>query len=444
MKLIKKIKESLSKLKFNYVYAIVGILIAISCLSTVALAQSNQVVVKANVLNVRVGPGLSYGTITQVKHGDKLNILSKKNQWYQVRLSGDKIGWVASWLIDNNDANTSSNAIGVVKAPNTNVQKYPDKNSDVLGTLTQSQKVNIIYSQNNWTQILYNKTVGWIPNSEIIATDKTASDIKNSGKTGNDNSIDIKSVTTLQNNTKILSQPSDNASTVAHITDKTTLQYVGKSGNFYKVRLNSGQTGYVNSGLVSISDTDHPIKSAATKLSEATIVIDAGHGGHDTGAISNDNKHFEKTYTLATALLLKQKLQRAGANVILTRGSDSYVGLEPRARLSNKLAADAFVSIHFDSSSSKNKGSGITTYYYSGSKDKRLAQNVNNNMNGLPLKSKGIDYGDFEVTRENEQPAILVEGGYINNKNDFKQISDPIYQNRLADGIYRGLASYFK
>ncbi|RHW46042.1 N-acetylmuramoyl-L-alanine amidase [Bombilactobacillus bombi] len=424
----------------HFVWAAIIVLIVCSSVTTFAAAKANQVIVKANFLNVRIGPSLSYETLTRVKRGETLTILSEKNQWYQVRLAGDKIGWVASWLINNDDANTSSNTVGVIKAPNTNVQKYPDNNSEVLGTLPQLQKVNIVYTQNDWSQILYNDTVGWIPNSELIITDKVARKINNN----RDQNLNIRSVTTLQNNTKILAEPHTDAKVVAHITDQTTLQYLGKEGDFYKIKLNSGDTGYIASWLVSISNSKHPIKSAATKISEATIVIDPGHGGSDTGALTTNQKHYEKTYTLDTAQRLQKQLQQAGANVILTRKGDSDMDLASRARLANKLNADVFISLHFDSTSDKSQATGVTTYYYSEKKDQPLAQNIQRQFKHLALPSRGTRFGNFEVTRENEQPAILIEGGYLNNKKDYKQIANPTYRQKLADCILQGLMDYFK
>lgn len=424
----------------RWLWGIIIILITCSSLSTLAMAQANQLVVKANFLNVRIGPSLSYETLTRVKRGETLTILSKKNQWYQVRLAGDKIGWVASWLIDNNEANTSSNTIGIIKAPNTNVQKYPQNDSEVLGTLAQLQKVNIVYTQNNWSQILFNDTVGWVPNSELIITDKIAQNIWNN----HHQKSTIRSVTTLQNNTKILAKPDPDSKVIAHITDKTTLPYLGKEGDFYKIRLNSGESGYIASWLVSISSSEHAVKSAATKLSEATIVIDPGHGGADTGALTNNQKHTEKSYTLDTAKRLKKQLQQTGANVILTRNNDSGLDLASRARLANKLNADVFLSLHFDSTPVASKASGITTYYYSGKKDRPLAQSIHKQFQDLPLPDRGLRFGDYEVIRENEQPAVLIEGGYLNNKHDNKQIANPEYRQKLAVGIAQGLNDYFK
>ncbi|MFK5283709.1 N-acetylmuramoyl-L-alanine amidase, partial [Lacticaseibacillus paracasei] len=80
-----------------------------------------------------------------------------------------------------------------------------------------------------------------------------------------------------------------------------------------------------------------------------------------------------------------------------------------------------------DSSPSKNSASGITTYYYDSKKDLALAKSVNSAFSGLPLENRGVAFGNFEVLRDNKQPAILNEMGYINNDKDFRQIKDPSY-----------------
>ena len=69
---------------------------------------------------------------------------------------------------------------------------------------------------------------------------------------------------------------------------------------------------------------------------------------------------------------------------------------------------------------------------------------MNQQMTNLPLKSRGVEFGNFLVIRDNSVPAILIEGGYINTTKDFKQIQNPTYQQKLASDIVRGLANYFK
>lgn len=184
-------------------------------------------------------------------------------------------------------------------------------------------------------------------------------------------------------------------------------------------------------------------RNKISNLSNATIVIDPGHGGADSGALSTAGK-MEKTYTLKVARKVVAKLRAKGAKVYMTRDSDKYVGLSARAKLSNKVHADAFISFHFDSSSVANDASGVTTYYYHKKWSYRLAKTVNSEFNTLSLDNRGIDVGNFLVIRDNEFPAILLEMGYINSERDFAQIKAKSYQNTISSDVVTGLTKYFE
>jgi N-acetylmuramoyl-L-alanine amidase len=211
------------------------------------------------------------------------------------------------------------------------------------------------------------------------------------------------------------------------------------------VQTKSGQKGYVASWLVSLSANDTAAKTIPTKLSEATIMLDPGHGGSDSGAIANNGTSFEKTYTLETAKLVAAALRAAGAKVIMTRTSDTFVDLGPRADMANKDGVDAYISIHFDSAPTANQASGFTTYYYNPKKDLGLAKSLSTALGqALPLTNKGVSYGNFEVLRDNDEPAVLLELGYINNDTDYKEIKSANYQQQAANAITQGLLKYFQ
>ncbi|GKQ42649.1 N-acetylmuramoyl-L-alanine amidase [Companilactobacillus sp. RD055328] len=448
-KIIHLFKQYLNK---YWTFILIAILLIISTTSTVALANLSTVTVKANAVNVRVGPGLSYDLITQVKKDEKLTIIDKKNSWWQVRLAGDKVGWVASWLVDNTEVSPSSNHIGIISQNGANVYKTDDTTSELLGTLQANQKVNVVYQENNWNQILFGKTVGWVQNDDIQTTGKIADtvnkpDSKNTenNKTSNrklkeDN---IKTVTTIQAGVTLRENATTSSAEITKLPANKTMTFLEKENDWYKVKTKSGTVGWVASWLVSISDTDKPVKINANNLSEATIVLDAGHGGKDVGAESSTNKH-EAGYTLKTVKAIRDKLKQSGANVILTRDSDKTVALGPRARLSNKKKADAFISIHFDSSASTNSASGFTTYYYDNARDSKLASSINSQLKGLKLDNRGTAFGDYYVLRENDRPSVLLEMGYINSDKDFAQIKTKAYREKIADDVYRGLQEYFK
>ncbi|MDZ7835443.1 MAG: SH3 domain-containing protein [Alkalibacterium sp.] len=94
--------------------------------SMVALANDNKVTVLTSTLNVRYGPGLSHEILTQVHDEDQLNVLGEENQWYKVRLESNQIGWVASWLVENEEVSTDNQLYGRVTKSEVNVRQFPD------------------------------------------------------------------------------------------------------------------------------------------------------------------------------------------------------------------------------------------------------------------------------------------------------------------------------
>ena len=221
-----------------------------------------------------------------------------------------------------------------------------------------------------------------------------------------------------------------------------TGQIIGQRNSWYKLRIDDHQVAWAPAWRLK-NQTKVGTHNA---LSEATIVIDAGHGGSDSGAEYHDNsnnpKYMEKTYTLALANRVASKLRAQGARVIMTRDNDQFVALKPRPKMAEKAKADVFISFHYDSSPQANEGSGVTTYYYHRGPSKELAQTVNHQFNHLPLKNLGINFGDFLVIRDNTQPAILCEMGYINTKRDFQQIKTARYQNQVANDVVTGLNQF--
>lgn len=228
------------------------------------------------------------------------------------------------------------------------------------------------------------------------------------------------------------------------LTDQKRVLVIGEQNQWYKIRLSDHKTAWTPSWLI-----NSPKKLAKQNhLTGATIVIDPGHGGSDSGAEYKDNskkaRYMERTYTLQIAHRLARRLRKAGANVILTRTSDKDVGLKERVLIGEHHQADCFVSLHLNSSPDKDEGTGVTTYYYHRGPSKQLARSVSHQFSNLPLKNLGIDFGDFLVVRDNKKPAILCETGYVNTKKDFKHIRQPAFQNQVADDIKSGLNNYLK
>ncbi|KRN29536.1 N-acetylmuramoyl-L-alanine amidase family protein [Lactobacillus selangorensis] len=411
-----------------------GLLILLACGVTIIMTNSHSLTITANVVNVRSGPGLSYETKRQIVQGTKINVIGHDNDWYKIRLSDDQTGWVASWLIHNTEVGTTTNKVAKVNKSSVPVYEYARTSSDKLGTVSDARNVTVVYQQGSWSQILYKNTVGWI-HQGLSLTDQAPTTKSNQTP---------KTVTTQLSGVKLRKKASTSSAAMQTLKKGTTLTYIKTvKKEWYQVKTKNGQTGYVASWVVSLMGAQDVTTTSATKLSEATIVLDAGHGGNDSGAISGKNT-YEKTYTLETVKQIAKDLRKQGARVILTRDTDKYVSLAARPALSNKDKADAFISIHFDSSKTADSLSGVTTYYYNSQKDMKLAKAINTQLKGLPLANKGVQYGDFQVLRQNHRPAVLLECGYINDSNDYKHIKQAAYRREIASKVTTALENYFK
>ncbi len=164
-----------------------------------------------------------------------------------------------------------------------------------------------------------------------------------------------------------------------------------------------------------------------------TVVIDAGHGGHDTGARSRW-AGLEKDAALDTALRLDPKLRAAGFHTVLTRRGDYFIPLGQRTRISNSQDNAIFVSVHYNDAPSRS-ASGVETYYRS-KPSRKIAERIQSAICGLPgVSSRGVKTANYWVLRRNEYPAVLVEGGFLSNPTEGRRCAQPGYHEALASAI---------
>jgi N-acetylmuramoyl-L-alanine amidase len=178
------------------------------------------------------------------------------------------------------------------------------------------------------------------------------------------------------------------------------------------------------------------------------VIVDAGHGGEDEGA--KVGSYLEKKATLSTALLLKKHLEEMGYRVLLTRSRDLYLSLPRRVTIANKTKGALFVSVHFNSSPSV-EAHGIEVFYYDSKEhwraraSKRLAGCILHRViDETGALSRGVKQGNFHVIRETDMPSVLVEGGFITNRDERNKLRDRGYLERLAMGIAQGVDKYMK
>lgn len=168
-----------------------------------------------------------------------------------------------------------------------------------------------------------------------------------------------------------------------------------------------------------------------------TIVVDAGHGGHDSGAKACFGKN-EKFVTLDTARRLAKVLRSKGFRVIETRTDDYFVTLGGRVAVSNRLGNAIFVSVHYNWVRGSH-GHGIETYYFS-PRSARLAANIQREVTRVyRTDNRGIKQRGFYVLRNNRRPAVLCELGFVSSPSDNAAIQNPAIRQQLAERIAAGI-----
>lgn len=188
--------------------------------------------------------------------------------------------------------------------------------------------------------------------------------------------------------------------------------------------------------------------SLSTDAHKPLIILDAGHGGTDEGA--KVSAFMEKKIALTTAFLAKKHLEELGYRVVMTRSRDVYLPLQRRVSVANKNKGSLFVSVHFNSSPSA-EAQGIEIFYFDSKEmwrakaSKRLASCILYRVvDQTEATSRGVKRGNFHVIRETEMPAVLVEGGFITNRDERGKLHDKAYLDRLAVGIAQGIDRYMK
>ncbi len=177
-----------------------------------------------------------------------------------------------------------------------------------------------------------------------------------------------------------------------------------------------------------------------------TVFLDPGHGGTDEGCARNGI--LEKDLNLAIALLVRDRLEEQGYQVVMSRETDSYIAKEDRVKEANQSGADIYISIHQNVTDEGAGVSGMEVWYEeddSGRDSKRLAQLINQQT----IKSTGAverelrGDGDFHVTGNTTMPACLIETGFLSNTAERQRLGLVEYQQQIADGIVQGVVYYF-
>lgn len=221
-------------------------------------------------------------------------------------------------------------------------------------------------------------------------------------------------------------------------------------------------------------------------VSAKVVLLDPGHGGEETGAVGKLNRSrqvHEKDLALRLAHKIKKYLEK-DATVFLTRSIDRTVTLQERADMADKVKADLFISIHFNSSTDK-KAHGFETYYLDNNKDaavkkvekqenyslkgedlvvhqilidltiqqtvkasRALAQAVHGRLRGhlkpVGITDRGVKAGLFYVLALSKRPGLLLEAGFMSNEKELKSVQQEEFLERYAQGVAQGIRDHLR
>lgn len=344
-----------------------------------------------------------------------------------------------------------------VYASSLNVRTEPAANAAIAGSLKSGAVVTVTDEQHGWLKVRAGSLTGWVAGYYLKRTSGAVS----SGSAASAAAVKATAASASSgtavvtaSSLRIRGGPGTSYEVVGSLKAGNPVTVLLRQGEWARIRTAGGVTGWVageylaGGGLKTASSTIASPSSGSTQKSGSIrgklIVVDPGHGGLDPGMLGTTYGTMEKDLTLQTSLYLRDYLAAKGARVELTRTrGDQKPALSRRVQIGRQLGADAFVSIHYNSSP-KNV-SGTLTFFYSEQNDLRLARAIENRLGaGIGLKSNGLSFGNYHILRENPLPAALIELGFLSNPYDESIVRKAAYQRKAAQAIAEGVADYFK
>lgn len=406
----------------------------------VYVQSGGELIIKVNqlgaggYLNLRQGPGTNYPIVGKVNSGDYLSVITRSGDWYKIQTKNGDDAYVSKNYVTIYSGGTSNNGTGGgTVEPQPEPEPTPpttDQNGNLLVTdrTTGTGQSSIAFDIGTGTP-------------SVVSNNGNQIVVKISGvQLSADNWQPAENMAPFTG-LKVNNNGSDSVLLTASVSDK----------GYFRLDIN-GSTFTVT------AVAKH--KNGTTGLAGKTIVVSPGHGVYgaggaiDRGAVSPINGLDEVDFNTPLSLKLRDKLEAAGATVIMIRDTEGPINMSlyERSVLTNNANADAFVEIHGDSAANA-AAKGIGTWIYTDNTrlttaaQKDMRNEFGSVMNQALANTTGqpayVKYGNFSVIRETEVPCVLVECGFLTNAEDAARLATDAYQEKLAQGIYNGLANYF-
>ncbi|WP_409178142.1 SH3 domain-containing protein [Brevibacillus fortis] len=392
-------------------------------------------------------PDASTPAIGQLHAGEKITVLNRQNGWVQFPYDGVN-AWLSTdqtnpdtgqpTLPENGNGSTppqtgqpsSSSQTATVKTDGLNLRSEPNTTSAIQATLPVGSKLTVLESRGDWYRIntAAGKT-GWVAGWHI---------------TVNQPNIPTPNgpyVTIMNPDTNVRSGPSTDHDVIKQVQPGEKYGIANKSGEWFQVNFLDGSTGYIAGWLVSANGAQAVVRS--NDLAGKVIVVDAGHGGTDGGSTGSSFSTLEKTVNLQVSLLLRNKLESAGAKVIMTRADDRKLTLQQRVDIAIQNQADIFVSVHHNTHPNSATNGSIIFYYSQGNSSKLASLVQTELVKATNYKDMNYRYGNYFVLRENPVPSILAEISFLSNYNDEIRARSEKQQDLAAEGLFKGIVQYF-
>ena len=396
-------------------------------------------------LNVRSSKSTTdkSNVVGQVNEGYAFDAYGSEGEWIKVVYEG-KYAYISSeyaQFVDQNGNPLGSTVKSVVVTSPANIRVKSDEYAKNIGSIYSGTTIDVYGETNGWYLTKINGIPGYIKISQTNGSGTTEEQPSDTDVNQNQEETVVAKLIgrATTNSINVRSQPNTTSSVLGVLNRGDEVTVLSTNG-FWAHILYKGNEAYVHKTYLKL------INQTGSPVAGRIIVLDPGHGGKDPGATSGSYQ--EKQVALAVANVVKQKLEKDGAIVYMTRIGDSYPTLEDRVAFADKHYAEMFISIHNNSSTSSS-AHGTETYYSISANDNEkednaLATYVNSQIvKNAQMFNRGIKREDFYVIRHSVYPSILVELGFISNTEDRNKLVSSQYTQIFGDSIYKGIVEYY-
>lgn len=448
--------------------------------------------VASTTLNMRAKSDINAKVVKVLKKNQVVTATTNKvvHGWIQVKV-GKTTGWVSSIYLTKEKATKSPTKKTTKKSP-TKVTKVANDYKGVkvsgysyyvneatgltirdtystsgkkLGSLSDGSKVVVLEkTDNGWLKVKKCGIIGWINgavNYGVLTKTSVTYTIKNPSS--------VQKYVHILDTMNVRDLPNVKGKALGSLKGGKVVKVLKiSSSNWAEIQYSTKQKGWVSlatkdtklsskpKGITQVSDTVQTTKKDGS-LKGIKLVVDAGHGGGDAGAVGKDLNGVtvtEKDLNLKASKAIKAEVEENGGTVYMTREFDSRISenrvgdLSARAKYAKNKGANAFISVHHNSATAST-ASGYETLYYSSS-SQSFAQSIHDAVRDSIKDEYGSvtdrknKYQNVMVLRENTVYATLIELGFISNPSEVSKVNTDRYRGAVAEGVVEGLKEFYK